>query len=84
MASFYEVCWLIRRTIRKLKEKDQKREGLKKDFLLTGDLLVTANELPKNEAFAEYTVVNTEGRHLTYRSFYQWADLYGEYSGVGY
>ena len=80
MASCYELRWLIRRTVRKLKEKDQKREGLKKDFLLTGDLLVTANELPKNEAFAEYTVVNTEGRRLTYRSFYQWADLYGEYS----
>ena len=65
MASFYEVRWLIRRTIRKLKEKDQKREGLRKDFLLTGDLTVTAEQLPEDEAFAEYTVVNTEGRHLT-------------------
>ena len=52
MASCYELRWLIRRTIRKLREKDQKREGLKKDFLMTGDIMVEAEQLPRDEASA--------------------------------
>lgn len=80
MASFYEFTWLVRRVIRKLKEKDQKRTPLKHDPALCGDLDVTMEELPWDEAYAEYTVMNQKGRVLTYHSFYQWAGLYGEYS----
>lgn len=80
MASFYELTWLVRRVIRKLKEKDQRRIPLQHDPSFSGNLEVTYDQLPSDEAFAEYTIVNQNGQSLIYRSFYQWADLYGEYT----
>ena len=46
MASFYELTWLVRRVIRKLTEKDQRRDPLEHDPALTGNLDVTFDQLP--------------------------------------
>lgn len=78
--SWYEFSWLARLAVRKMKEKKQKRTPPEKNDEVRGSLAVTADQLPKDEAYADYTVENQRGRQITYRSFYQQAKRYHTYS----